>query len=257
MVLLDSISLLAIDPPSLYIDLEGIALGRHGSLSIISLHIAPSNKTYLIDVHTLGSTTFSLTASNGYSLKTVLESTRIPKVIFDIRNDSDALFSLFQISVAGIKDLQLMELASRTGSRRLVHGLARCIENDSGMGLAKENEWRISKELGRRLFAPEKGGRYEVFNERPLKQEIVQYCKNDVALLPVLYRVYNSKLQGAEKAFWRATVRDKTKERVQESQSPSYDGNSKNKALGWDAYDIGQWRDAWNEDILSESMWGQ
>jgi exonuclease 3'-5' domain-containing protein 1 len=50
------------------------------------------------------------------------------EVIFDIRNDSDALFSLFQISVDGIKDLQLMELATRRGSKDFVAGLATCVE---------------------------------------------------------------------------------------------------------------------------------
>ena len=37
LLLLDSIDNLAVEPPSLYMDLEGIALGRHGSISIISL----------------------------------------------------------------------------------------------------------------------------------------------------------------------------------------------------------------------------
>ena len=54
-----------------------------------------------------------------------------PKVIFNIGNDSNALFSHYHISVDGIKDLQLMELASRKGSQDFVAGLAKCIERDS------------------------------------------------------------------------------------------------------------------------------
>jgi exonuclease 3'-5' domain-containing protein 1 len=49
---------------------------------------------------------------------------KCPKVVFDIRNDLDALFSYHQISVGGIKDLQLMELANRRGSWDSVAGLA-------------------------------------------------------------------------------------------------------------------------------------
>jgi exonuclease 3'-5' domain-containing protein 1 len=209
--LLDSITNLAVDPPSLYIDLEGIALGRHGSISILSLYIAPIKKTYLIDIHSLGEAAFSTTTNSGTSLKTVLESLTIPKVVFDIRNDSDALFSLFQISVDGTKDLQLMELASRTGSRNFLSGLAKCIEKESPISAAAKTEWCLFKERGHRLFAPEKGGRYEVFNDRPLKPEIIQYCKQDVALLPGLYGFYSTKLRQPGQAFWRVHVRERTK----------------------------------------------
>jgi hypothetical protein len=62
--LLDNIIGLAVDPPSLYLDLEGVKLGRHGSISIISLYIAPTKKIYLIDIHRLGKTAFSTTNSS-------------------------------------------------------------------------------------------------------------------------------------------------------------------------------------------------
>jgi exonuclease 3'-5' domain-containing protein 1 len=103
--LLDNIIGLAVDPPSLYLDLEEVKLGRHGSISIISLYIASTKKIYLIDIHRLRKTAFSTTNSSTTFLKTILESPTIPKVFFDIHNDSDALFSHFQISVDSIKDL--------------------------------------------------------------------------------------------------------------------------------------------------------
>jgi exonuclease 3'-5' domain-containing protein 1 len=49
--LFDSIADLPVDPRPLYFDLEGIKLGHLGSLSLISLHVAPQSKTYIIDVH--------------------------------------------------------------------------------------------------------------------------------------------------------------------------------------------------------------
>lgn len=48
------------------------------------------------------------------SLQSILESPKTPKVFFDVRTDSDALFAQFGIKLAGIIDLQLMELASRS-----------------------------------------------------------------------------------------------------------------------------------------------
>lgn len=119
--LLDSISLSGSTTslPCLYFDVEGVNLSRHGSISIIELHYQtpshPENThTYLIDIHLLGFSAFSTPSAEGVSLKSILESPKIPKVFFDIRTDSDALYAQFGIKLAGIIDLQLMEVASRS-----------------------------------------------------------------------------------------------------------------------------------------------
>lgn len=54
------------------------------------------------------------------SLKTVLESESIPKVLFDARNDSDALYALYGVKLNGVMDLQVMELASKYRVHRLM-----------------------------------------------------------------------------------------------------------------------------------------
>jgi len=113
-------------PPSLYIDLEGVNLSRQGSISILQIHVAPKNKSYLIDIHGLGSKAFD-TGERDYTLRSVLQSASIPKVFFDVRNDSDALFSHFGMALAGIVDLQVMEYASRTFRKKFVNGLSKCI----------------------------------------------------------------------------------------------------------------------------------
>ena len=220
---LDNLISLPVKPPSLYLDLEGVKLGRRGSISIISLYILPVKKIYLIDIHSLGNTAFSTTNRSAASLKTILESQTIPKVIFDIRSDSDALFSHFQISVNGIQDLQLMELATRKGSKDVVVGLAKCIENDSLISAVEKEEWQRTKEGTRHLFDPKKGGRYEIFNDRPIKPEIIQYCARDISLLPGLYNVYNAKLCLPGQAHWQTRVLKATKDRIKLSQSPKYD----------------------------------
>jgi exonuclease 3'-5' domain-containing protein 1 len=257
--LLDNIIGLAVDPPSLYLDLEGVKLGRHGSISIISLYIAPTKKIYFIDIHRLGKTAFSTTNSSATSLKTILESPTIPKVFFDIRNDSDALFSHFQISVDGIKDLQLMELASRKGSQNLVARLAKCIEKESPVSTAAKAEWQRTKEGASRLYDPKKGGQYEIFNERPIRPEIVQYCAQDVALLPGLYNVYNAKLRPPDGggAFWRVQMQEATKDRIKLSQSPGYDGQAESKVCGpWDEWNIEQAMEAWNDEVMFNAQTG-
>jgi exonuclease 3'-5' domain-containing protein 1 len=59
----------------------------------------------LVDIYTLGDKAFPTIGAGGRTLKGILESDSIPKVFFDVRNDSDALFSHFQIRLAGIHDL--------------------------------------------------------------------------------------------------------------------------------------------------------
>ncbi|KAG6304823.1 hypothetical protein E4U44_008484 [Claviceps purpurea] len=137
------------------------------------------------------------------------------KVIFDVRNDYDALFHHFQISLQGVQDLQLMELAARGKNRRSLAGLAKCIHNDSPISKAEKMKWDQLKKSAICLFEPEKGGRYEVFNERPFRGGILKYCAGDVAILPGLCDVHDKKLT----AEWR-------------DRSASYEPNGPNKGLG-------------------------
>lgn len=135
--LIEGIQGLLTDPPSLYIDLKDINLSRHGSISILQVFVLPLDKAYLIDIHTLKEKAFLQPASNGgQTLLDVLESPQIPKVFFDVRNDSDALFSYFNVELAGVIDLQLMELAARNFSRKHVKRVGkmhreRCSHHDS------------------------------------------------------------------------------------------------------------------------------
>jgi len=230
--LIDVMAKLPTSPPSLYIDLEGVDLSRRGSISILQVHVSPDNRTYLIDIHTLGDEAFSITGASGQTLKGILESDSIPKVFFDVRNDSDALFSHFEISLAGVHDIQLMELATRTFSRRCVNGLAKCIERDMSLAMNEREAWKETKEKGRNLFAPERGGSYEVFNARPLSEDVMLYCVQDVHFMPKLWQYYNSKMT----VRWAAKVQKAVRERVALSQTAKYNGKGKHMALaplGW------------------------
>ncbi|PYH75519.1 hypothetical protein BO82DRAFT_323902 [Aspergillus uvarum CBS 121591] len=219
-------------PPSLFVDLEGVNLSRHGSVSLLQIFALPQKKTHLIDIHTLKGKAFTKSSVTGTTLKDILESPSITKVFFDVRNDSDALYSHFGIKLAGVQDLQLMELATRTFSRRCVNGLARCIENDCPMTAAERRSWKTTKQKGLDLFAPERGGTYEVFNLRPLADEIIQYCIEDVRLLPRLWEKYDRKIT----LRWRAKIKLEAENRVRESQSSTFNGKGKHMALapsGW------------------------
>lgn len=215
--------------PALYIDLEGISLSPHGSISIVTVYVLPRQHIYLVDVHALGAGAFDTAAADGTTFMTILESPNITKVFFDVRNDSDALHAHFGIKLRSIEDAQLMENASRpAGRRRFVNGLDRCIDRDSGATPPQKRTWQATKEKGFTIFHPSKGGSYEAFNARPLNADLETYCVNDVLFLPVLRRKYLPRLNRT----WRAKVAEEAVKRVLESQAPSYEPQGESKRFG-------------------------
>ena len=63
-----------INPPSLYLDIEGVALSRHGSISIIQLFHLPQNQVFLIDIFVLQEAAFNTPNQSGTTLRSILES---------------------------------------------------------------------------------------------------------------------------------------------------------------------------------------
>lgn len=58
--------------------------------------------------------------------------------------------------------------------------------HDLGLGKDEKQCVEAIKAKGILLFAPDKGGSYAVFNQRPMTEEIVEYCVQDVVYLPKL-----------------------------------------------------------------------
>ena len=244
-----------LDAPSLYFDIEGVQLGRHGSIAIITLFVLSDGSVYLIDVRALGSAAFSTKNRQEYSMKSILEFPGVPKVFFDVRNDSDALFNLYGISLAGVQDLQLMALAANTEGlypSERVPSLARCIERDLPATAELKEDWLEIKKQTSRIFDPKKGGSYDIFNQRPINPQILTYCCHDVVHLPKLWSVYASKICRPDgNGFWRHMVRKATVDRIELSQSEHYDGQAKDKVRGpWYAELVKHELEQWNDDVF-------
>ncbi|RDK41191.1 hypothetical protein M752DRAFT_267480 [Aspergillus phoenicis ATCC 13157] len=122
------------------------------------------------------------------------ESDGIPKVFFDVRNDSAAMFHQYQVELAGIYDLEVMEVGTRARPGKYLAGLAKCISRDVPMTPFEKANWRATKERGKTLFSLQHGGSYEVINARPLSKEVVEYCVQDVQFLPRLWQTYSRAL---------------------------------------------------------------
>lgn len=221
--------------PSLFIDLEGNNLSRRGTLSLITILVEPRHTIHLIDVHSLREQAFTVASTTSTTLKTILESVAIAKVFFDVRHDSDALYSLYGVSVGGIEDLQLMELASRTGDKSAVSSLSKCIERDAAISTAEKQAWKATKEEGKTLFDRARGGSYAVFDQRPLSPRVERYAVQDVVHMPSLYEKYDGMLTEE----WRGKVQLETLARIALSQSAGFR----------DGKHLGKGPRAWNPDM--------
>lgn len=114
------------------------------------------------------------------------KSSYILKVFFEVPQRLGCFH--FGVIIAGILDIQLMELAiltlnPRSYSRRCVSGLTKCIEKDLYLSPAEIKAWKAIKGKGLNLFTPERGGSFEVFNTRPLLDGVQLYCIQDVQFI--------------------------------------------------------------------------
>ena len=235
--------------PTMYIDLEGVNLCREGSLSIFTLMIdtgIPIRRVCLFDVHLLGAKAFNTAGEKQKTLKDILQDDKIPKVFFDVRNDADALFAHFGVALQGVEDVQLMESAMRktTKNRKLLNGLAKCVEQNVLLWFHSTNlaSWKAAKEKGEKLFKPERGGSYEVFNQRPIPEEILSYCAGDVSCLPELRHT----LWRGRTVCWQDLVNEETKKRVAASQKPEYQPHGPDRAMAPWTEDTNRTLDEWN-----------
>ena len=113
------------------------------------------------------------------SLKKLLEDENVTKLMWDFRSDNNALIFQFDIRIAGVVDLQLLEIAwnvSRGNTPATVGGLGWTLENTNRAGLTSEERYDMLqiKETARELFLPEYGGSYEIWCQRPLPDILVR-----------------------------------------------------------------------------------
>jgi len=211
-------------PPSstLYLDLEGNSLSRHGTISIITILIHPQRVVRLIDILVLGELAFTTASDNGKTLKSIFEDADIPKCVWDVRNDADALWALYGVGLAGVIDIQLLENASRTGDKTYIRGLDKSVRFDLKLGFMEINRWIQTKKEVQSLMPA------NIFASRPMDAKTVRYCANDVIHLPDLHALYLGRI----KRNWLARAMKESARRVAEAHSPGYDPQSPTKKLG-------------------------
>ncbi|XP_069105210.1 uncharacterized protein [Argopecten irradians] len=189
----------------LAVDCKGFKLwhGRSGDLTIIT--IATPKKVYIFDVQQLGQRVFDS------GLRDILEDKTKEKLMFDCRRDADNLLHQQKVQLAGILDLQLLDVMNRNSrasesdeeeeSRRsarvddvqLLNGILRCIEvyvKDEAM---IESKKRCQIQII---------GDSHAWKTRPLSENLKKYCCVDTAALFILYK----KLKSSEENHSRLLV---------------------------------------------------
>ncbi|MCJ1311890.1 hypothetical protein MMC25_005563 [Agyrium rufum] len=183
--------------PTLYVDAEGENLSRDGSLTILQIHIDSTcggieSTTFVVDVQVLGTAAFltcgkTNTESN---LKNIFEDALIPKILWDCRMDSDALFKHFKIALNGVLDLQLLEVASRFHSMYKLSGYGKCVEEHAGLSWQDCQVMSAARAIKDR-FIPSKGGSWDFLTHKQMHPEMFRYCAGDVQYMPALYKRYS------------------------------------------------------------------
>lgn len=232
---LDSLCSLNLTVPSLFIDLQGIRISRNGRLCILVIYVPPLEAVFMIDVTVLDHLTFSTATSTqkpgtrrGMTLKSILQCPDIPKIFYDVRADADNLFNAFDVSLQGVVDLHLYELAVRVGSKRFLNPLALSIMNDIRPSGTAQQQWSDWISNGQKCISPELGGDLRAWDERPLRNELVNYCLADVIYLPRLLEVYETKLNG--KSEWRKKIELEVQARLKLAEDFAFDFSGKHLA---------------------------
>ncbi len=143
------------------------------------MYTRSGDTTYLFDVSALGKEIFS-----AGRLKELLESPSVRKIVIDGRADNDALHHLFGVKMVNAYDLQILHaIRENKHSDLYVKGLSKIMAAASVVPIRDRARVEAIKNKGVRLFAPEKGGSYAVWSERPLQKELLDYCACDVKYL--------------------------------------------------------------------------
>lgn len=144
------------------VDLEGYQLGKDGTISLAQIFVHATNVVYLVHVAVLGAAAFStpVAAVSGIfkgvllTLKTVLESSAVTKLFWDCGSDSQALYHLYGVKLAGVVDVQLWDVATRGSSKErakvksLHHAFTQRMRRD--ISETEIKSWTLIKDAGTR-----------------------------------------------------------------------------------------------------------
>ncbi|KAH7190145.1 hypothetical protein DER44DRAFT_844821 [Fusarium oxysporum] len=230
-------------PPSIYLDTSVVGQDQLAGLQVLVL---PTNTLYFINLKRLGTSAVSTLGDNDASLCSILESKTINKVGFDIRHVSRLLVHQLNVSLDGMWDIQLLELASRDDgqSKKFLAGFTKCIEQLPSSNSAKA-----------RWLKPDDSTNLHFFNSLG---HVPRQSMKRVEMFPSLWSVYRRRLGTPNNMVWLHFARQESQQRAQDSKDGI--GRHERQDLGpeiWWDYELRQAAiDAWNDFILDDVVFG-
>jgi len=204
-------------------DFEGVNLCREGELCLGQF--ATPSRVILIDFVALGQDAFT-TSWEDITLRWILTSPCVTKIIFDPRCDSDALFAQFDILMEGVICLQLMNIAVRRKSGRDVTycpGLVTVLRSNDFLDAAERDRIATIKDKGKDLFRNDSG----IWKSRPLPQLLLEYSEADAAMLLPLYHHHRPQLND----YWMNLVQKHSDLRVKVCQDANFKPGSRSQCF--------------------------
>jgi len=202
------------------LDLEGVFLSRTGMVSL--LQIFNGKAVFIFDVIAMK------TSSNVHLLKDLLQSPDITKIMFDCRKDIEALYFQFNIILEGVIDTQMCEIVHRyklNGREPEKEGMTspRCflglLSAAQQYNVVVDHEYYSElRRVALDTYCPERGGRMEIWGERPLDMQLLLYCAEDIKIIYKLYTKVFSKVLSYETCIGVTVLR------IQESMKADTNG---------------------------------
>ena len=200
--------------PLLAVDLEGISMSRVGLVTL--LQVAVDDDVFLFDVQALSTEElFHREVGDEKTLQSILEDPAVTKLMFDCRVDSDALYHQHGVSLNGVWDVQLADVAARRKKSLqvpLLSGMPKCAarhlggasgasrsslealdadpgdvnKNLNSSSSESEAVTRVTEHLKtkvKQMYAPDKGGDASLWALQPITEDLRRYAALDVWLL--------------------------------------------------------------------------
>jgi len=178
-------------------DTEGHDLSRIGALTVACFLGYDPNETpqdqisYVVDVQELGGKRAFEHSHEGKNLKSILESSTIRKLMFDVRADSDALYHQYGVRLRCVLDLQVYEQACKlqTGWRpydqrsRWLRGMKNVVP--------VYLEYEIKRALLR--ASPPHKERDDAWIIRPMTENMCMYAAADTYSILYLFECFESR----------------------------------------------------------------
>eukprot|EP00392_Amoebophrya_sp_AT5.2_P019784 g20776.t1 len=165
------------------VDMEGVNHGRHGQLSLVQACAGRDEIVYLFDITTLKKSAF-----DDGNLRALFEDSRVCKVMFDVRADSDSLFHNYGCKLENVYDLQVLyccKFCSPTDG--YLKGLAKVLQAFStGLSATEKQNLEELKATGTGMFTSDR----EVWERRPLPDALQNYAAADVRYLLSMKRAW-------------------------------------------------------------------